>query len=63
MAHELAHIRNNDILVMTVAVATAGSIAIISDVFWRMLYFGMPWAGRGRCLAPAEQQPGWRRWR
>ena len=41
VAHEIAHIRNNDILVMTVAVATAGSIAIISDLFWRMLYFGM----------------------
>ena len=40
IAHELAHIRNYDIRVMTVAVATAGSIAMISDLFWRMLYFG-----------------------
>ncbi len=40
IAHELAHIRNGDILVMTVAVATAGSIALISDIFWRMLYWG-----------------------
>ncbi len=40
LAHELAHIRNGDILVMTVAVATAGSIALISDLFWRMLYYG-----------------------
>ena len=40
VAHELAHIRNGDILVMTVAVATAGSIALISDIFWRMLYWG-----------------------
>ncbi|MEZ5165252.1 MAG: M48 family metalloprotease [Acidimicrobiales bacterium] len=40
LAHEIAHIRNGDILVMTVAVATAGSIAIIADVFWRMLYWG-----------------------
>ncbi len=44
MAHELAHIRNLDIRVMTVAVATAGSIAIIVDLFWRLLYFG---GGRG----------------
>lgn len=40
VAHELAHIRNYDIRVMTVAVATAGAIALISDFFWRMLYFG-----------------------
>jgi heat shock protein HtpX len=40
IAHELAHIRNYDIRVMTVAVATAGSIAFVSDLFWRMLYFG-----------------------
>ncbi len=45
MAHELAHIRNLDIRVMTVAVATAGTIAIIVDLFWRLLYFG---GGRGR---------------
>jgi len=40
LAHEIAHIRNGDILVMTVAVATAGAIAIIADIFWRMLYWG-----------------------
>ncbi|MEE9413937.1 MAG: M48 family metalloprotease [Acidimicrobiales bacterium] len=40
IAHEIAHIRNLDIRVMTVAVATAGTIAIIVDVFWRFLYFG-----------------------
>ncbi len=40
IAHEIAHIRNGDILVMTVAVATAGAIAIISDLFFRMLYWG-----------------------
>ncbi len=40
LAHEIAHVRNRDTLVMTVAVATAGSIALVSDVFWRMLYWG-----------------------
>jgi len=40
IAHEIAHIRNGDILVMTVAVATAGAIALIADIFWRMLYWG-----------------------
>ncbi len=40
IAHEVAHIRNGDILVMTVAVATVGAIAMISDIFFRMLYWG-----------------------
>jgi len=40
MAHEVAHIRNQDIKVMTLAVATAGSIAIMTDMFWRLLWFG-----------------------
>ena len=40
LAHELAHIRNYDIRVMTVAVATAGSVAVITDVFWRLMFFG-----------------------
>jgi len=41
IAHEIAHIRNRDTLVMTVAASTAGSIALISDFFWRLLYWGM----------------------
>jgi heat shock protein HtpX len=45
IAHELAHIRNYDIRVTTIAVATAGAIAIIADLFWRLLWFG---GGRGR---------------
>lgn len=40
MAHEMAHIRNHDIRVMTVAVATAGAIALLADLFWRLMYFG-----------------------
>ncbi len=48
LAHELAHIRNYDIRVMTVAVATAGSIALITDIFWRLLWFGGGRRGRDR---------------
>ncbi len=48
IAHEMAHIRNNDIRVMTVAVATAGAIALIADMFWRLLYFGGLAGGRSR---------------
>ena len=40
IAHELSHIGNRDILVMTVAVVLAGFIAIISDMFLRISFFG-----------------------
>ena len=48
LAHELAHIRNYDTRVMTVAVATAGSVAVITDVFWRLMFFGAIGGGRRR---------------
>lgn len=40
MAHELAHVGNRDMLVMTVAVVLAGFVAILSDIFARSLMFG-----------------------
>ena len=40
LAHELSHVGNRDILVMTVAVVLAGFIAIVSDIFLRMSFFG-----------------------
>lgn len=40
VAHELAHIGNRDMLVMTVAVVLAGFIAILADFFMRMMLFG-----------------------
>ena len=40
MAHELSHIGNRDMLVMTVAVVLAGFVAIIADFFMRTLMFG-----------------------
>ncbi|HRH55665.1 MAG TPA: M48 family metallopeptidase [Candidatus Paceibacterota bacterium] len=40
IAHELSHIRNKDMLVMTVAVVLAGFVAIIADIFLRMSLFG-----------------------
>ena len=40
VAHEMAHIGNRDILVMTVAVVLAGFIAILSDFLMRSLLFG-----------------------
>lgn len=40
IAHELSHIGNRDILVMTVAVVLAGCIAIVADLFMRMSFHG-----------------------
>jgi heat shock protein HtpX len=39
MAHEMAHIGNRDMLVMTVAVVLAGFVAIVADFFSRALMF------------------------
>lgn len=40
IAHEASHIKNYDIRLMTFAVVMVGSIAIISDIFLRSLWFG-----------------------
>lgn len=40
IAHELSHIGNRDMLVMTVAVVLAGFVAMIADFFSRALMFG-----------------------
>ncbi len=49
MAHEMAHIGNRDMLVMTVAVVLAGFVAILADVFSRSLMLG---GGDGRDRNP-----------
>ncbi len=40
ISHELSHIKNRDILLMTVAVVLAGFVAILADIFLRMSLFG-----------------------
>lgn len=40
MAHEMAHVGNRDMLVMTVAVVLAGFVAILADFFSRALFWG-----------------------
>ncbi|MGC8850745.1 MAG: M48 family metallopeptidase [Candidatus Micrarchaeia archaeon] len=40
IAHEMSHIKNYDIRLMTFAVVMVGSIAIVSDFFLRSLLFG-----------------------
>lgn len=42
LAHELAHVGNRDILVMTVAVTLVGAIVLISDILMRSWF----WKGR-----------------
>ncbi len=44
LAHELSHIRNYDILVMTLAVTMVGIIALLSDFFLRIMFWT---GGRG----------------
>lgn len=40
IAHELAHIGNRDILVMTVAVTLVGAIVLVSDIMLRSWFWG-----------------------
>ena len=40
IAHELSHIKNKDILLMTVAVVLAGFVAILADIFLRISFHG-----------------------
>lgn len=40
IGHELSHIKNRDILLMTIAVVLAGFIAIVADIFLRMSFYG-----------------------
>jgi len=40
IAHELSHIGNRDILIMTMVVVLVGFVAIVSDIFLRSLWFG-----------------------
>ena len=44
LAHELSHIRNYDILVMTLTVTMVGMIALLSDFFLRWMFWS---GGRG----------------
>lgn len=40
IAHEMSHVKNYDILVMTVVVVLVGTIALIADWFLRLGFFG-----------------------
>ncbi len=40
IAHELSHVKNYDIRVMTVVVVLAGAVALLGDFVWRAHFFG-----------------------
>ncbi|HRH24390.1 MAG TPA: M48 family metallopeptidase [Candidatus Paceibacterota bacterium] len=40
IAHELSHVKNRDMLVMTIAVVLAGFVAIVADIFLRVSMYG-----------------------
>ncbi len=40
IGHELSHIKNRDMLLMTIAVVLAGFVAIVADFFLRMSFYG-----------------------
>ncbi len=44
IGHELSHIKNKDMLLMTIAVVLAGFVAILANIFLRVSFFG----GRNR---------------
>jgi len=46
LAHELSHIKNYDILVSTLAVTMVGVLALVSDIFIRMLWWNGGRTGR-----------------
>jgi len=48
LAHELAHIRNKDMLLQTVVVVMAGLISIASDFFLRSMFWGGNNEDRGK---------------
>ena len=54
LAHELSHIRNYDILVMTLTVTMVGMIALLSDFFLRFMFWG---GGRGGRNDDNNEQP------
>lgn len=55
VAHEIGHIRNQDIRFMTLAAVMLGTIVIIADIFLRSLYYG---GGRSRSRSSRSKGGG-----
>jgi len=52
MAHEMSHIKNRDILFMTLAGILVGAVALLADAFVRSMWYG---AGRRRRRSSRDQ--------
>jgi heat shock protein HtpX len=48
IGHEMSHIRNRDVLIMTVTVGVVGAIALLAEIAVRMLFFGAVGGGGGK---------------
>ncbi|MGA3020932.1 MAG: M48 family metalloprotease [Candidatus Micrarchaeales archaeon] len=48
IAHEISHVADNDILVMTIAIAFAGVIGLVAAFIRNMIFFGFGFRGRDR---------------
>ena len=48
IAHEMAHIRNLDVRLMTLLAATVGTIVLVSDALQRMMRYGFGRGGRSK---------------
>jgi heat shock protein HtpX len=55
LAHEVAHILNDDIRAVTIAVATAGLVALLADVLVRFMWLGGGRGGRSRSSGGGNQ--------
>lgn len=51
IAHEMAHIRNHDILISTMLAATVGATIVLRDIFLRVMHYG---GGRSRSRSSNE---------
>lgn len=48
IAHELSHVKNYDIRVMTIVIVLVGAVALLADFFLRAQFFGLGGRGRNR---------------
>jgi heat shock protein HtpX len=58
VAHELAHIKNRDISITTLAVLTAGTIAVLADLSMRIAWYTMLTTRRSRSSKSGGAQVG-----
>lgn len=58
VAHEIAHIKNRDIAITTLAVLTAGTIAVLADLAMRIAWYSALSGGRSRSSKQSGGQAG-----